>query len=108
MPPDVHFRNAAEHAIRTFKAHFLSILAGVNGAFPCSLWDTLLPQTKLTLNLLRQATLAPDMSPWEYYNGPINYDTTPFTPLGCKVVIHNKPRPHKTWYFRARDGFSIG
>ena len=64
VPPDVHCRNAAERAIRTFKAHFLAILSDVGSYFPSSLWDTLLPQTELTLNLLRQATLAPDMSAW--------------------------------------------
>ena len=29
VPPDLHRRNAAERAIRTFNAHFLAILAGV-------------------------------------------------------------------------------
>ena len=82
VPPDVHRHNAAERVIRTFKAHFLAILAGVDRAFPSSFWDTLLPQTKITLNLLRQATLAPEISALEYYNGPINYDATPFSPIG--------------------------
>ena len=67
-----HCRNAAERAIRNFKVHFLDILAGIDSLFPSSLWDTLLPQTKLTLNLLCQATLAPDMSACEYYNGPVD------------------------------------
>ena len=62
VPPDVHRHNAAERAIRTFKAHFLAILAGVDRAFPRSLWYTLLNQTELTLNLISQATLAPDIS----------------------------------------------
>ena len=108
MPPDFHRRNAAESAIRTFKAHFLAILAGIDGAFPSYLWDTLLPQTELALNLLCQATLAPDMSAWEYYNGPVNYNSTPFGPIGCKVAIHNKPGTRKSWDFCACDGFSIG
>ena len=43
--PDVHRRNIAERAIRTFKAHFLSILEGVSNTFPNFLWDCLLPQT---------------------------------------------------------------
>ena len=34
VPPDVHRRNIPEWAIRTFKAHFLSILAGVSDTFP--------------------------------------------------------------------------
>ena len=66
----------------TFKARFLEILSGFDRAFPISLWDTLLPQNELTLNLLRQATLGPYISAWEYYNGPINYDATPFSLIG--------------------------
>ena len=53
LPPGCHRRNAAEVAIRNFKAHFLSVLAGVAEDFPMHLWDRLLPQTEITLNLLR-------------------------------------------------------
>jgi hypothetical protein len=52
VPPDLHHHNIAERAIQTFKAHFLSILAGISSSFPNYLWDKLLPQTELTLNLL--------------------------------------------------------
>ena len=43
VPPGCHRRNAAEVAIRNFKAHFLSVLAGTAKDFPPSLWDRLLP-----------------------------------------------------------------
>ncbi len=56
VPPDMHHRNKAEQMIHHFKNHFLSILAGVDAAFPPYLWDLLLPQAELTINLLRQAT----------------------------------------------------
>ncbi len=52
VPPGYHCQNAAEVGIRNFKNHFLSILAGVEEGFPPSLWDRLLPQTEITLNLL--------------------------------------------------------
>ena len=52
VPPDNHRRNLAERAIQTFKSHFKAILAGVAENFPMNLWDRLLPQTVLTLNLL--------------------------------------------------------
>ncbi len=39
VPLGCHQRNAAEVAIRNFKVHFLSILAGVADHFPPSLWD---------------------------------------------------------------------
>ena len=62
VPPHTHRSNAAERAIRMFKAHFLSILAGVAPDFSRNLWDLLLPQ--VTLNLLRQVTLDPSRSAW--------------------------------------------
>ena len=34
VPPEMHRQNRAERAIRTFKDHFLAILAGVDPAFP--------------------------------------------------------------------------
>eukprot|EP00804_Cyclotella_cryptica_P026938 CCRYP_014755-RA/>CCRYP_014755-RA protein AED:0.22 eAED:0.22 QI:0/0/0/1/1/1/3/0/664 len=108
VPPNVHRANAAERAIRTFKAHFLSVLTGIDPAFPNYLWDKLLPQTKLTLNLLRQSTLAPAISAWEAFNGPLNYDATPLGPMGCPIIIHNKTATRKSWDFRGRNGFSIG
>jgi hypothetical protein len=52
VPPRCHRRNAAEVAIRNFKAHFLSVLAGVADDFPPSLWDWLPPQTEITINLI--------------------------------------------------------
>ena len=39
VPPGCHRRNAAEVAIRNFKAHFLSVHAGTADDFPPSLWD---------------------------------------------------------------------
>jgi hypothetical protein len=48
----MHRCNRAECAIKTFKDHFLSIFVGVDLSFPPYLWDLLLPQAELTLNLL--------------------------------------------------------
>ncbi len=90
VPPDMHHQNWAERAICTFKDHFLAILAGVDSAFPPYLWDLLLPQAELALNLLRQAMLNPRMSAWEYFQGPVNFNKTPFDPVGCCILIHAK------------------
>jgi hypothetical protein len=99
VPPDMHCRNRVERAIRTFKSHFLSILAGVDQAFPPYLWDLLLPQVELTLNLLRQATLNPQISVWEYFQGPFIFNKTPLGPVGCRVLIHAKPITWWSWDF---------
>jgi hypothetical protein len=52
VPPANHRQNLAERAILTLKNHFKAIIAGVDEDFPMNLWDRLLPQTVLTLNLL--------------------------------------------------------
>jgi hypothetical protein len=52
VPPGCHRCNAAKVAIHNFKAHFLSILARVANDCPLNLWDRLLPQTEITINLI--------------------------------------------------------
>ncbi len=52
VPPGNHLQNLGEKAIQKFKNHFKAIIAGVEDSFPMNLWDRLLPQTVLTLNLL--------------------------------------------------------
>ena len=108
VSPNTHRSNADECAIRTFKAHFLSILAGVAPDFPINLWDLLLSQTELTLNLLRKATLDPTRYAWSYSHGPFNYDTTPIRPLGCDIITHKKTGTRHSWDFRGADGWYVG
>ena len=108
VPPSAHIQNIAEKAIRTFKAHFLEMLAGVYPDFPKYMWDNLLVQTELTINLLKQTTLNQIMSAWEYYNGAFDYSATPLGPLGCKIMIHNTYNTRKSWDQRGREGFSVG
>jgi hypothetical protein len=88
VPPDNHRRNLAERAIQTFKNHFKSVLAGVDDSFPMKLWDKLLPQVILTLNLLRQSNVAPTISVYAYVNGPFDYNAMPLAPMGCAAQIY--------------------
>jgi hypothetical protein len=104
----MHRQNRAELAIRTFKDHFLAILAGVNSAFPPYLWDLLLPQDELTLNLLHQVTLNPRISTWEYFQGAFYFNKMPLGPVGCCLLIHAKPSTWGSWDFYAKPGFYIG
>ena len=95
----MHKRNVAEKAIRTFKAHFLAILAGVAGNFPCHLWDFILPQVELMLNLPRQLNPNPKLSVWEHFNGAFNYNATPLGLLGISIIAHIKPGKRLSWKF---------
>ncbi len=96
VPPDMHRCNKAERAICTFKNHFLSILAGVNDAFPPYLWDLFLPLAELSINLLRQATLNPQILAWEFFQGPFDFNKTLLGLVGCQVLIHPKPATRRS------------
>ena len=109
VPPDMHQRNAAERAIWSFKANFLAILAGVASNFSRNLWDLLLLQTEIMLNILRQAASDPAISAWDFFSEKkINYGATPLGPLGINVIVHAKPWRRKSWDFRGKDGWSVG
>ncbi|KAL7490093.1 hypothetical protein ACHAW6_016101 [Cyclotella cf. meneghiniana] len=107
VPPGCHRRNAAEVAIRNFKAHFLSILAGTAEDFPLQLWDKLLPQAEITVNLLRQSNSTPTISAYAHMNGPFDYNKMPLAPLGCNVQVHEKTDTRGTWAFHSVDGWYI-
>ena len=96
VPPDTHRRNLAERAIQTFKSHFIAILAGVDSTFPMNLWDRLVPQAVLTLNLLRQSHVTPTVSAYHFVNGPFDYNKMPLAPLGCAVQMHESMNRQKT------------
>ena len=86
VPPDMHRRNMAKKAIQTFKDPFVVILSGVDSSFPLHLWDRLLPQAEMTLNLLTSK-----VSAWAYLFRPHDYYAIPLEPLGCAVQLHEKP-----------------
>ena len=107
VPPGCHRRNAAEVAIRNFKAHFLSVLAGVAEDFPTNLWDRLLPQTEITLNLIRQSNATPTVSAYAHLCGPFDYNKMPLAPMGCNVQVHEKADSRGTWAYHTVEGWYI-
>ena len=106
-PADQHRRNAAERAIQTFKGHFIAVLAGVSDDFPINRWDELVPQAVLTLNLLRQANVAPTISAYAYHHGSFDYNRMPLAPMGCAVQFHIKPSRRKTFGEHSSDGWYL-
>ena len=90
VPPGCHRRNAAKVAIRNLKSHFLSVLAGTAESFPLHLWDQLLPQTEIMLNLLRQSNATWNVTAYAHLTGPFDYNKMPLAPMGCEVQVHEK------------------
>ena len=107
VPPGSHRRNAATVAIRNFKAHFLSVLAGTADSFPLHLWDRLLPQTEITLNLLHQSNATPNVLAYTHLSGPFDYNKMPLAPMGCEVQVHEKTDTRGTWSYHSLDGWYL-
>ncbi len=107
VPPGCHQCNAAEVAIRNLKAHFLSVLVGVADNFPPSLWDRLLPQTKIRINLIQQSNATPNVLAYAHLSGPFNYNKMPLAPMGlrprCMRRLTNVAHGH---IIRWMDGIS--
>jgi len=72
------------------------------------MWDTLLPQAELTLNLLRQSNTTPKVSAYAHLYGTFDYNKHPLAPLGCAVQMHEKPQLRKTWDPHSIDGWYVG
>jgi hypothetical protein len=107
VPPGCHRCNAAKVAIHTFKAHFLSVLAGVVDDFPPNLWDWLLPQTKITINLICQSNATPNVSAYAHLSGPFDYNKMPLAPMGCEAQVHEKTNKRGTWSYHLVDGWYL-
>jgi hypothetical protein len=110
VPPGVHRRNAAEGAMRTFKNYFIAGLCSADKDFPLHLWDRLLPQAILMLNLLvRGSRLNPKLSGHaQMFFGHFDYNRTPIAPPGIRVIVHEKPSKRATWSPHGVDGWCVG
>jgi hypothetical protein len=97
LAPHVHRQNVAEQVIQTFKNHVFVILCATDKQFPLHLWDRLIPQAILTLNLLRQSRINPKFSAHAQLRGPFGYNATPLAPPGKKVIIHEKTDQRGSW-----------
>jgi hypothetical protein len=83
-------------------------ISSVDPAFPLHLWDRLLPQAEITLNLLRTSRLHPQLSAAAHFHGLVDYNKTAFAPPGCKIIAHEKPGKRRTWAPHGQHGYSLG
>jgi hypothetical protein len=98
VPPGTHCRNAAKGAIQTFKNHFIAAL----WSFTLHLWDRLILQAVLTLNLLQGSPINPKLSAWAHISGPYDYNTTWHTSHCLRTPITTRlvGRPRQKWLVR--------
>ena len=109
VPPGTHRANKAERAIRHVKNHIISMLCAAHPSFPLDLWDEILPQAELTINILRPCSYRPTISAYEgFYQCKYDFLAHPIAPFGTSVVVHDKPADRPTWAPHGTLGFYLG
>ena len=108
VPPHMHRRNKAERAIRTYKNSFIAMLCGTDPDFPLNMWDKLIPQQNIVVNLRRSSRLNTHLSAYAQVMKPFDFNRTPMAPPGTKVLIHEKPSQRGTWDPHGIEGYYIG
>jgi hypothetical protein len=83
-------------------------LSSVDPTFPLYLWDILLPQAEITLNLFRTSRLHPQLSATAHFYGLVDYNKTSFAPPGCKIIANERPGRRRTWATHGQHGYSLG
>ena len=68
----------------------------------------MIPHVNLTLNLLRNSRVNPNLSAHAYLHGTFDFNKTPLCPAGTKVIIHSKPDNRKSWSYHGKEGWTIG
>ena len=87
----------SQKKIENFKHHFQAIIAALDDTFPMHLFDQLLLQVENKLNMLRRTNMTPKISAYIYMNGQHYFIKMPLAPMGCTVLLHNKPDNRKSW-----------
>ena len=80
VPADDHRRNIAKRDIQTAKRHVISVLCGSDPNSPLHLWDLLIPQMEIQLNLLRQSRTIDKISAYAHHYGPYDFNADPLAP----------------------------
>jgi hypothetical protein len=108
VPPYSHRQNASERAIRLFKDHLIAGLCSTDKSFPMHLWDILLPQAVITLNMLRTSRINPKLSASTNIDGQYDYNILPMAPPATRIIAHETPSRRRTWAPHGQDGWYIG
>jgi hypothetical protein len=84
------------------------MLCSTDKQFPIHLWDRLIPQAVITLNLLHQSRLNPKLPAHAQLNGPFKYNATPIAPPGTRVILHDKPEHRGSWSPHGLNTWYVG
>ena len=103
-----HRHNIAEKDIRTFKNHFISGLYSLPEKFPLNLWERLLQQAEITINILRTSRINPSLSAYAKLHGAFDYNANSLAPSGMNLLSQIPPDKRLSWEPHAEPGFYLG
>jgi hypothetical protein len=104
VTPYSHRRNSAERAIRSFKDHLIAGLCSTEKYFPMHLWDRILPQAVMTLDMLITSRINPKFSAATHIFGQYDFNRAPMAPPGTRITAHETPGIRRTWAPHGHDG----
>jgi hypothetical protein len=72
------------------------------------LWDRILPQAVMILNMLRTSRINPKLSAATHIFGQYDFNRAPMAPPGTRSIDHETPGRRRTWAPHGQDGWYIG
>jgi hypothetical protein len=72
------------------------------------LWDRLLPQAVMTLNMMRTSRINPKPSAETHIFGQYDFNRALMAPPGTRIIAHETPSRRRTWAPHGQDGLYIG
>jgi hypothetical protein len=72
------------------------------------LWDRILPQAVMTLNMVRTSRINPKLSAATNIFGQYDFNRAPMAPQGTRMIAHETPGRRRTWAPHGQDGWYIG
>ena len=91
-----------------FKKNFIAGLCSVDANFRLQLWDRLLQQATIIVNLLQQSRICPYLPAYTHIYGYFYYNCTLISPPVTNVVINNRKKDRASWSPHGEPGWYTG
>ena len=93
--------------MRTFKHHFIAGLCEMHDDFPLYLWEDLLEQATITINLLRSSRQHPHLSAYHSLFGAFDFNRTPLAPPGIKIIALTPSTMRGAWEAHGKEASTL-
>ena len=72
------------------------------------IWDSILDQVQITLNLLRASRINPRISAHAQLHGAFDFNRNPLGPLGTRIIVYNTPGKRESWAPHGAHAWYLG